>query len=186
MTGGLLEGAIFIGGTAAILYISRASLRRTGSHGFYRFFAWELLLLLFLLNMRKWFQEPFAPHQLVAWSLLIISVFLIVESVVWLRTEGVPSDTRVDDSLISIEKTTRLVTEGIYHYIRHPMYSSLLFLGWGIFFKNPSWLGSILAIAASVFLVLTARFEESENIRFFGSDYRAYMRRTRMFVPFLF
>jgi protein-S-isoprenylcysteine O-methyltransferase Ste14 len=59
-------------------------------------------------------------------------------------------------------------------------------LGWGIFFKNPSWLGSILAIAASVFLVLTARFEEAENIRFFGGDYLAYMRRTRMFVPFVF
>jgi protein-S-isoprenylcysteine O-methyltransferase Ste14 len=186
MTGGLLEGIIFVGGTAAILYLSKASLRRPNSHGFYRFFAWQLLLVLFLLNMQKWFEEPLAAHQLVAWSLLMISIFLIVESVVRLRVEGVPSDTRVDDSLISIEKTTRLVTGGIYHYIRHPMYSSLFFLGWGIFFKDPSWLGSILAIAASVFLVLTARFEEAENIRFFGSDYRAYMRRSRMFVPFLF
>ncbi len=186
MTAGLLEGVIFIGGTAAILYVSKASLRRPNSHGFYRFFAWELLLVLFLVNMRTWFEEPLAPHQVVAWSLLIISLFLIVDSVVRLRTQGRPGDARVDDSLISIEKTTRLVTGGIYHYIRHPMYSSLFFLGWGIFFKDPSWLGSILAISASVFLVLTARSEEAENIRFFGGDYLAYMRRTRMFVPFVF
>ncbi len=182
----ILEGIIFAGGAVGILYVSRASLRRPGSHGFYRFFAWEFLLVLFLLNMRKWIDEPFSPHQLVAWSLLMISLLLIIESAIRLRLQRAPSDTRVDDSLISMERTTRLVTGGIYHYIRHPMYSSLFFLGWGIFFKDPSWLGGIVALAASVFLVLTARVEEGENIRFFGSDYREYMRRTRMFVPFVF
>lgn len=142
--------------------------------------------MLFLLNVRKWIDDPFAWRQLVAWSLLLIALFLIVDSAVRLRREGGPSDTRVDDSLISMEKTTRLVTGGIYHYIRHPMYSSLFFLGWGIFFKDPSWLGGILATAATVFLALTARVEEGENLRFFGSDYQEYMRRTRMFVPFVF
>jgi protein-S-isoprenylcysteine O-methyltransferase Ste14 len=182
----LPETIIFIGGTLGILYVSRASLSRPGSHGFYRFFAWEFLLLLFLLNVRKWIVEPFAPHQLVAWSLLMIALFLIVESATRLRRQGAASDTRVDDSLIGLEKTTRLVTGGIYHYIRHPMYSSLLFLGWGIFFKDPSWLGLVLALAASVFLAMTARVEEAENVRFFGSDYQEYMKRTKMFVPFVF
>jgi protein-S-isoprenylcysteine O-methyltransferase Ste14 len=182
----LLESIIFAGGTAAILYVSRASLSRIASHGFYRFFAWELLLLLFVLNMRKWFQEPFAPHQLTAWSLLFIALFLIFDSAIRLRVQGAPSHARIDDSLISIEKTTRLVTGGIYRYIRHPMYSSLFFLGWGIFFKDQSWLGGILATAATIFLVLTARMEEHENIRFFGNDYREYMKGTKMFVPFVF
>jgi protein-S-isoprenylcysteine O-methyltransferase Ste14 len=182
----LPESVIFVVGTAVILYVSRASLRRTGSHGFYRFFAWELLLLLFLLNMRKWIEQPLAPHQLVAWSLLFIALFLIFDSAIRLRIQGAPSDRRMDDSLISIEKTTRLVTGGMYRYIRHPMYSSLFFLGWGIFFKDPSWLGGILVTAASIFLVLTARVEEHENIRFFGDDYREYMKGTKMFVPFVF
>ncbi len=186
MTNILLEAIIFIGGTLGILYVSRASLRRPGSHGFYRFFAWEFLLVLFLLNVRNWFVQPFAPHQLVAWSLLLIALFLIIDSAIRLRRQGAPSEARVDDSLIGMEKTTRLVTGGIYHYIRHPMYSSLFFLGWGIFFKNPSWFGAALAIAASVFLALTARVEEAENIRFFGGDYLEYMRRTKMFVPFVF
>ena len=186
MTSILLEGIIFVGGTAGILYVSKASLTRPGSHGFYRFFAWEFLLVLFLLNMRKWFDEPFSPHQLVAWSLLLVALFLIIESAIRLRLQGAPSDTRADDSLIGMEKTTRLVTGGIYHYIRHPMYSSLFFLGWGIFFKNPSWFGAVLAIAASVFLALTARIEEGENVRFFGDPYQEYMKRTKMFVPFVF
>jgi protein-S-isoprenylcysteine O-methyltransferase Ste14 len=186
MTNILSEGVIFIGGTLGILYVSRASMRRPGSHGFYRFFAWEFLLILFLINVRKWFVEPFAPHQLVAWSLLMIALYLIVESVTRLRRQGAASDTREDDSLIGMEKTTRLVTGGIYHYIRHPMYSSLFFLGWGIFFKDPSWPGLVLAAAVSVFLAMTARVEEAEDIAFFGEAYREYMRRTKMFVPFVF
>jgi protein-S-isoprenylcysteine O-methyltransferase Ste14 len=39
---------------------------------------------------------------------------------------------------------------------------------------------------ATSFLVATARIEEAEDIRFFGSAYQAYMKRTRMFIPFVF
>jgi protein-S-isoprenylcysteine O-methyltransferase Ste14 len=79
-----------------------------------------------------------------------------------------------------------LVVEGAYRYIRHPLYSSLLFLGWGIFFKDLSWAGLALAAGATFFLAMTARAEEGENIRFFGPAYQEYMQRSRMFIPFLF
>ncbi len=49
-------------------------MRHPGSHGFYRFFAWELLLALFVLNVRKWFYRPFTPHQLVSWLLLFAGI----------------------------------------------------------------------------------------------------------------
>jgi hypothetical protein len=51
--------AFFIG-SAGLIYISRASLRVPRSHGFHRFFAWECILALFLLNVDAWFQLPFA------------------------------------------------------------------------------------------------------------------------------
>jgi protein-S-isoprenylcysteine O-methyltransferase Ste14 len=88
--------------------------------------------------------------------------------------------------MLDFEKTTSLVTTGAYRYIRHPLYSSLLFLTWGVFFKNPSWLGGLLGVMATSFLVATARIEEAEDIRFFGPAYRAYMNGTKMFVPFVF
>jgi len=182
----MLEFIIFVVTTSGVLYVSRASLRAPGSHGFYRFFAWEFLLVLFLLNMRKWFDQPFSFHQLASWLLLMVSLFLVIQGAILLRQRGKPDEKRDDVPMIGIEKTTVLVTEGIYHYIRHPLYSSLFFLGWGIFFKAPSWLGGMLGIAATIFLILTARAEEGENIRYFGPAYRAYMRRTKMFVPFLF
>jgi protein-S-isoprenylcysteine O-methyltransferase Ste14 len=88
--------------------------------------------------------------------------------------------------LDAFEKTTTLVTTGVYCYIRHPLYSSLLFLAWGIFFKTPSWLGGLLALTATLCLAATARVEEAENLRFFGDAYRKYMKQTKMFIPFLF
>ncbi|MBN1310020.1 MAG: isoprenylcysteine carboxylmethyltransferase family protein [Anaerolineae bacterium] len=181
-----LEVVIFIVASAGIIYVSRASLLRPGSHGFYRFFAWELLVVLFLLNMRKWFVDPFSLHQIVSWSLLLFSLFPVIQGMGLLRQRGKPDEARDDAPMVGMEKTTVLVTEGIYRYIRHPLYSSLFFLGWGIFFKVPDWLGGVLAITATIFLILTARVEEGENVRYFGSAYQEYMKRTKMFVPFLF
>lgn len=178
---------LFTLGTLMILFISRASLKQPRSHGFYRFFAWEAILGLFLLNMDYWFREPFAWHQLIAWTLLFASLIPLGFGIHSLRTRGQQAAHREDDaSLYKFEKTTQLVTTGIYHYIRHPLYSSLFLLAWGIFFKFPAFAGGLLAVAATIFLLLTARADEAECVKFFGPQYQEYMTKTKMFIPFIF
>jgi protein-S-isoprenylcysteine O-methyltransferase Ste14 len=66
------------------------------------------------------------------------------------------------------------------------MYSSLLFLGWGSFFKAPSWMGCALVLVATANLVITAKVEEGENLRKFGDAYTQYLNETKMLVPFVF
>jgi protein-S-isoprenylcysteine O-methyltransferase Ste14 len=167
--------------------ISWSSLRNPRSHGFYRFFAWETILALFVLNMSFWFDKPFAWNQIIAWSLLLLSLIPLGFGIHSLRTRGKPVNQREGDpSLLGFEKTTRLVTSGIYRYIRHPLYSSLLLLTWGIFFKAPSLAGSALTIIATLFLIATARADEIECTQFFGPSYRDYMQKTKRFVPYLF
>jgi protein-S-isoprenylcysteine O-methyltransferase Ste14 len=173
-------------GSVILVYISRASLRVPRSHGFYRFFAWEAILALFLLNVDFWFRNPFVWYQIIAWMLLFGCIVPLVFGVQALRGRGKPISNREGDpSLLAFEKTTALVTTGIYRYIRHPLYSSLLLLVWGIFFKLPSLFGGILVILATVFLVLTAKADEAECTKFFGPAYQDYMKKTRMFIPFL-
>jgi len=146
----VLRVIIFAILSAALAYVSRASLRVPRSHGFYRFFAWECILALFFLTQGK--PDARRPH---------------------------------DAPLIWIEKTTQLVTTGAFKYIRHPLYSSLLLLAWGVFLKHPSWVGGGVVLGATVFLLATAKVEEVENVRYFGAAYRAYMQHTKMFIPFV-
>ena len=177
----------FLVTTASLIYISRTPLREPRSHGFYRFFSWEFILLLFLRNVENWFIRPFAWFQVISWILLIVSIIPVVWGTVLLRQYGKPVPQRTEDpNLLTFENTTQLVTTGIYRYIRHPLYSSLLLLAWGIFFKAPSWLGGVLAGATTLFLTLTALAEEAECIRFFGPAYKVYMQTTRRFLPFVF
>ena len=178
---------VFVIATSLLIYISKASLRQPGSHGFYRFFAWECILLLFLLNVDFWFIDPFSWHQLIAWPLLIASLVPLTFGVRALRKRGLPTEERPGDSgLLAFEKTTALVTTDIYAYIRHPLYSSLLLLAWGIFFKAPSLASTALALVATTFLFATARADEQECIHFFGTEYQDYMQKTKRFIPFLF
>jgi protein-S-isoprenylcysteine O-methyltransferase Ste14 len=98
---------------------------------------------------------------------------------------GKPRKDRNEKNLYKIEQTTHLIDVGIYKYIRHPIYSSLLFLTWGILLKNISLVSLLVAMLSTVFLYLTAIYEEKECIIFFGDKYREYMKQTKRFIPFV-
>jgi protein-S-isoprenylcysteine O-methyltransferase Ste14 len=168
-----------------LAWLSRRSLRAPGSHGFYRFFAWEAIAFQITLNLPVWFDNPFSPLQTVSWGLLVLSLCLAVSGFVRLRSSGGAVPTPPGDPNFGFENTTRLVTGGVYRRIRHPLYSSLLFLAWGACFKHLSAEGLLATVFASMFLFFTARIEEEENLKKFGTTYAAYMRTSGMFLPFV-
>ena len=86
----------------------------------------------------------------------------------------------------AFENTEKLVIGGIFRYIRHPMYASLLFLAWGGLCKNLTVLGLGASLVATLALLLTGLVEERENLAFFGAPYRDYMGRSKRFIPFVF
>ena len=173
--------------SAGLFFVSRTSWRMRESHGFFRFFAWEAILLLLLLNIDVWYVEkPESLMPIIARLCLFLSLYLVIDSVRLLHFVGKSNGVRDDDTLIGLEKTTILVTSGLYKFIRHPMYSSLLFFVWGVFFLLPSWLGGGLAMVSILFLNATAKAEEFENIGYFGAAYRNYMQNTKRFIPFVY
>lgn len=175
----------FLIGSLPIIFLSWRSLGSIRNHGFFRFFAWELMLWILVSNLTYWFTDPFSWHQIISWLLLILSVYPVIDGLYRFKAAGRINRERNDPTLFGFEHTTNLITTGVYRFIRHPMYASLLYLNWGIAFKNPSWIILAYALAASVFLYLTVRVEERENLAYFGEDYRKYMRHTKRFVPWV-
>ena len=168
-----------------IIGLSWRTLFDLKSHGFYRFFAWECILWLFASSYRQWFTDPFSVKQIFSWVFLCISIYMVVSGVLLLKKAGKPTGDRDDKNLYEFEKTSELVDTGIFRYIRHPLYSSLIFLAWGIFLKNPGIELFLISVIATILLFLTALSDEKECIIVFGDRYRDYMRRSKRFIPYI-
>ena len=168
-----------------VILISWRTLFNSKSHGFYRFFSWECILWLAVSNFEFWFEDPFSLYQITSWVFLLISAYLVIAGVILLKKAGKPIQDREENTLYRFEKTSELIQNGVYKYIRHPLYSSLIFLTWGIFLKNPGGLLLIVSLLSTIFLYLTAIFDEKECIIYFGEKYSDYIKRTRMFIPFV-
>ena len=143
----MIRIGLFLALSVFFAYVSRRALVRPRTHGFFRFFVWEALSALFLLNVPHWIDDPFGPRQLVSWTLITVSAALALAGARALRTYGQAGSQRTEPELYAFERTSCLVTRGIYRYLRHPLYSSLLFLAWGIFLKRPGVAGLALAAA---------------------------------------
>jgi protein-S-isoprenylcysteine O-methyltransferase Ste14 len=178
--------AIFCAVSAVLVWLSRQPLKDRRSHGFYRFFAFELLAALILRNAPAWFREPLSIRQLISWTLGAVSILLAEEGFRLLHVVGKPASPAAGDANFTFENTTKLVTVGVYRYLRHPMYASLLALAWCAYLKEPLATASILlVVGTSGFLIATAIAEENENLARFGAEYAAYRKRTHRFIPFL-
>jgi protein-S-isoprenylcysteine O-methyltransferase Ste14 len=183
----MLRATLFFAASAAILPLSWRSLKDARTHGFYRFFAFELLLGLILWNAPLWWHDPLSWRQLAAWFLGAASIGLAIEGFRLLQVIGRPAPAKIESANLTFENTTTLVMVGAYRWIRHPLYASLLALAWCAYLKNPLELVSIvLTLGASGFLLATALVEEGENLKRFGASYTEYKKRTRRFIPFVF
>jgi protein-S-isoprenylcysteine O-methyltransferase Ste14 len=177
--------ALFLILSIPVIVISYRNLFAFKTHGFYRFLSWELILWLFASNYRYWFVDPFGVFQLISWMLLIVAALVVIFGTIQLRKAGNANDSRADENLFAFEKTTQLVDTGIFRFIRHPLYASLIYLGWGILLKNITPVLIIIASLSTLFLFITARLDEKECLEFFGESYSKYMKRSKMFVPFI-
>lgn len=170
----MIQLGIFILLTVFLLIFT---LKRPHQHRIPRFFAFESIFILILLNVSSWFQNPFSLRQIISWIFPLSSAALAFHGFRLLRIAGFPKN--------DFEDTTKLVTIGAYRYIRHPLYCTLLLGGIGVFLKSPSYIATVVFLILVVFVFLTGKIEEEENLERFSEEYRVYMKKTKMFIPFL-
>ena len=83
-----------------------------------------------------------------------------------------------------IQKQHTLVTQGIYKYIRHPMYLSFWAWAVGQALLIPNWIAGPLGIVAFYFIYMfRVEYEEQQLVDYFGDAYRDYIISTGRLFP---
>lgn len=85
--------------------------------------------------------------------------------------------------LIHRAKGERLVTEGVYSYMRHPQYSGLFLITIGLLIQWPSLTTVIMWPILMIAYYRLAMREEREIERHFREEYVEYKKRVPAFVP---
>jgi protein-S-isoprenylcysteine O-methyltransferase Ste14 len=80
-----------------------------------------------------------------------------------------------------------LINNGVYQYIRHPMYTSVLLWCIAQALLLPNWITGLAGII-SFSIAYTTRIGKEEQMLLaqFGDEYQAYQQRTKRLVPYLF
>jgi protein-S-isoprenylcysteine O-methyltransferase Ste14 len=81
-------------------------------------------------------------------------------------------------------KEQKLITEGPYQYIRHPIYTAFLLILGSLLLISSNWLIGLCMIGMTVLeIVSRMNYEESLMTTYFGEQYRAYMKKTGRLLP---
>jgi protein-S-isoprenylcysteine O-methyltransferase Ste14 len=85
---------------------------------------------------------------------------------------------------LEVREKHQLITHGIYRWVRHPMYLSLLIYCVGQALVVPNWfVGPSYGVSMILLFAFRVGPEEGMMLEEFGQDYQAYMATTKRLVP---
>jgi protein-S-isoprenylcysteine O-methyltransferase Ste14 len=86
---------------------------------------------------------------------------------------------------MSRKQDPELVTTGPYAFVRHPIYTGIILMMLGsAIAASPFWVVPLILFGA--YFVFSARREEAFMVAQFKEQYRDYMKRTKMLLPFVY
>ncbi len=80
----------------------------------------------------------------------------------------------------------RLVTSGIYRYIRNPMYLGHIIFLIGLSLTLQSALAALITLGTAIWFHYRVRGDESRLIDIFGDTYLQYMTQSKRWIPYVF
>ena len=142
---------------------------------------WGVAILLPLLYMfTRWLS--FADFDLPVWGGWIgVATFAVALWLLWRSHADLGRNWRVTTE---IREGHKLVTSGIFRYIRHPMYSAHFLWGIAQALLIHNWIAGLASLI--IFLpmyLLRVRREEQMMLEKFREEYRLYMRQTGRIIP---
>ena len=136
-----------------------------------------ILWLMVVLPDRVLYRIP-APWTFLTLAGQLLAVGILIIGV--LQT-GALSFVGFRQLLEGKERPSQLVTSGLYRWVRHPLYAAGLLFIWLTPVVSRNTL--VVMVAATVYIILGALFEERKLEREFGQAYAEYKASTPMLIP---
>ena len=76
----------------------------------------------------------------------------------------------------------RVITTGLYHFMRNPTYIGIIIMQTGIGIACSSWLYLLLVVVLMILLYANSSAEERFCLYRYGDDYQEYMNRTPRWI----
>lgn len=152
-----------------------AKLVRNKFHS-WTFVAIQAVILLLLIFMSKDFGPNITEFKTAGQLLELIGWIGIIISAINIRTvltaEPLPRE------------NGKLTTDGLYKYVRHPMYTSVILLTFGIAILSGNIIKYILVVALLILFYIKSNYEE-KYLQDQYPEYKKYAKETPRFFPFI-
>ena len=132
-------------------------------------FVVAILDFVFLQNL------TFQVYALVGLCLLLVGGYLRYKIRYELKRKAGFSSL-ASTARLQIVENHRLITDGFYRHVRHPLYLGETLRNFGFVLVFSSIYGVLFVAVGTVFLLLRIRDEEKMLVKAFGEDYREYQR----------
>ena len=142
---------------------------------------WGITILLPLLYIfTRWLSfANFALPTWIGWVGVVTFTFALW--LLWRSHSDLGRNWRVTTEITEGHK---LVTTGVFTYIRHPMYAAHFLWGIAQVLLIHNWIAGLASLIVMLpMYLLRVRREEKMMLEQFGEEYRLYMRQTGRIIP---
>jgi protein-S-isoprenylcysteine O-methyltransferase Ste14 len=125
---------------------------------------------------------PQAQYE-VSSGLQIVGAVLLIIALIMFQQAHASLDRQFSHTL-SIKNNHKLITTGIFNYVRHPMYSTALLIFISKALLMPNYF-SLSSFAVALGLLYAVRISEEEKMMLaeFGAEYEKYQKNTCGLIP---
>jgi protein-S-isoprenylcysteine O-methyltransferase Ste14 len=137
-----------------------------------------LLPMIFIFTSTLDFANYYPPMWVIGLGIAVMSIALFL---FWRAHADLG---RNWSNSLEIFDEHKLVTQGVYRQVRHPMYSAMWLMGIGQMLLLPNWVAGFAGIIGYALLYfLRVPKEEEMMLKQFGDQYQDYMATTGRIIP---
>lgn len=132
------------------------------------------LFLLYVIEVQDWMFNRIPVFNYIGLGLTAMGAIMLGIALLQLNTNLSPFP--------SPKSTAQLIQSGLYGYVRHPIYTGILFVSFGIGLYIGSSFKIVVFLALYVLFYKKSLYEE-QRLTLFFPNYSMYKKKTGRFIP---